>query len=986
MLHKIMNGTDKSQAGRNNVFTLGVVEGFYGMPWSAEQKKILFSWMHKMGLNTYMYAPKDDSKHRAHWRDLYSVEEADILTNLIDSALEKGVTFVYAISPGLDIAFSNTKDVTALKRKLEQVSTFGCKAFALLFDDIDLEMSEADKSAFSSFAHAQVSVANEVFEHLGQPKFLFCPTEYCATRAIPNIHSSGYLKTLGSKLLPGIDVMWTGCKVISKKITVQTLATISSVLKRPPIIWDNIHANDYDPRRIFLGPYDGRSPDIIPYIRGVMTNPNCEFESNYIACHTLGQWFKSNKDAIKKDMISINEQSSPIAADIKLETENDACSVEDPTVTAGGYNPRQALKIAISDWYHEFMAERHPNRRFIPAQMQFSVPPDVQQFAGPSTVTRPTIPGFVPSGMSVSDIPVGIPLSDTNSDMAPGIPISDVPTGIPVPELPKGITVPEIPAGMPVPDLLQTCTVSTPTVITPTTSVQGMPSGCRSGMPFTPAVPPPDQMLEVLDSDCTSVLQPLAQPFNTLAEDCIITDLDGLSDSGTEGEAMDCIPCAVSGTTPMHNSIEAEKNGSSESLMQVDSSDSKVGNCTAAIISGGKTGSDRGSVIIQPHEFVTLEDISLLPELFNLPFEHGTKALQFLSSLHWLIENVSSVQHSKRGTAEYRDWQGKASEFEKCVLETDVMLRHLFYSPNKSLLCCLHTYIWDLKCTLSVCLAYIKWLEHGLITCPSALPNCKMATWFSEGYKEAFMSGDMEPWAFRGGLQSELQRFLPIMLAHELFFIKPPEIIVPVLPRFRPYQPQDEAQVYDICLKTCDDGMDGTDVFPENPKLIGDRLVGRFLTLSPEFCFVVEDQHGIYGYVLAAQDARSFITKTKVAWTPAMCQKYPKPLHDDISPAEEVILSFHNEATEPSEEVMQRFPSILRLDILPNRLTDQAVPRRLLACALCVLKAVGSHGAFTELIAGDEFMADVYAKLGFITVRCEVSKGSDNMMYMGRMF
>lgn len=32
-----------------------------------------------------------------------------------------------------------------------------------------------------------------------------------------------------------------------------------------------------------------------------------------------------------------------------------------------------------------------------------------------------------------------------------------------------------------------------------------------------------------------------------------------------------------------------------------------------------------------------------------------------------------------------------------------------------------------------------------------------------------------------------------------------------------------QGQVYDICLKTCDDGMDGTDVFPENPKLIGDR-------------------------------------------------------------------------------------------------------------------------------------------------------------------
>ncbi len=57
---------------------------------------------------------------------------------------------------------------------------FGCTAFALLFDDIEVEMSEGDKEHFNSFAQAQVSVTNEVFQHLNQPsKFLFCPTGTC---------------------------------------------------------------------------------------------------------------------------------------------------------------------------------------------------------------------------------------------------------------------------------------------------------------------------------------------------------------------------------------------------------------------------------------------------------------------------------------------------------------------------------------------------------------------------------------------------------------------------------------------------------------------------------------------------------------------------------------------------------------------------------------------------------------------------------------
>ena len=95
---------------------------------------------------------------------------------------------------------------------------------------------------------------------------------------------------------------FTGPKVISKKISVKSVIEVTKVLKRPPVIWDNIHANDYDPKRVFLGPYAGRSPELIPYIRGVLTNPNCEFEANFVALHTLSQWSRSNVDGLKKDL------------------------------------------------------------------------------------------------------------------------------------------------------------------------------------------------------------------------------------------------------------------------------------------------------------------------------------------------------------------------------------------------------------------------------------------------------------------------------------------------------------------------------------------------------------------------------------------------------------------------------------------------------------------------------------------------------------
>jgi len=58
-----------------------------------------------------------------------------------------------------------------------QVSSLGCKYFALLFDDIDDDLCPEDMSRFSSPAEAQCSITNDVYDYLKQPDiFLFCPT------------------------------------------------------------------------------------------------------------------------------------------------------------------------------------------------------------------------------------------------------------------------------------------------------------------------------------------------------------------------------------------------------------------------------------------------------------------------------------------------------------------------------------------------------------------------------------------------------------------------------------------------------------------------------------------------------------------------------------------------------------------------------------------------------------------------------------------
>ncbi|VDO92767.1 unnamed protein product [Soboliphyme baturini] len=188
----------------------GVIEGFYGRPWTTEQRKRLFHTMQELNLNTYVYAPKDDLKHRVEWRSLYTVEESDNLQSIIEEAKRCSVDFCYALSPGYDIVYSSHEEVNLIKKKFEQVKNLGCESFSLLFDDIEESMSDSDKQKFTSFAQAQVSLTNQVYDYLGQPKFSFCPTEYCSAKSIPSLDESDYLHHIGQKLLPGIHIFWTG--------------------------------------------------------------------------------------------------------------------------------------------------------------------------------------------------------------------------------------------------------------------------------------------------------------------------------------------------------------------------------------------------------------------------------------------------------------------------------------------------------------------------------------------------------------------------------------------------------------------------------------------------------------------------------------------------------------------------------------------------------------------------------------------------------
>jgi protein O-GlcNAcase / histone acetyltransferase len=279
-------------------FLSGVIEGFYGKPWTASERIELFDWMARWGLNTYFYAPKDDLHHRALWREPYAHADARELAEMIEACGQRRIRFVYALSPGLDIRYSDSAEIDRICGRFEQLQASGGEHFSLLFDDIPGDLAPEEVGRWGSLAAAQCHVANAVFRwtrgRAPGSRFIFCPTAYCGRMAANTLGGPGYLETVGSELLPGIDIFWTGPNIVSREITAEHVQELQGVLKRKPLIWDNLHANDYDGRRFFCGPYSGRLPELRQHVAGLLSNPNNEFPLNYMPLRSLAAFTHGN--------------------------------------------------------------------------------------------------------------------------------------------------------------------------------------------------------------------------------------------------------------------------------------------------------------------------------------------------------------------------------------------------------------------------------------------------------------------------------------------------------------------------------------------------------------------------------------------------------------------------------------------------------------------------------------------------------------------
>ncbi|MFB8412841.1 beta-N-acetylglucosaminidase domain-containing protein [Streptomyces albidoflavus] len=279
----------------------GLSEGFYGTPWTTEQRLGQLDFLGRTKQNHYLYAPGDDLFRQARWREPYPAEQRTAFRSLAERARENHVTLAWAVAPGQAMCLASEDDVKALNRKIDAMWALGARAFQLQFQDVSYSEWHCgeDEAEFGSgpaaAARAQARVANAVAAHLaerhpGSRPLSLMPTEYYQKGA------TEYRRELATELEADVQVAWTGVGVVPRTITGRELAGTREVLDHPLVTLDNYPVNDYAQDRIFLGPYTGREPAVATGSAALIATAMEQPAASRIPLFTSGDYAWNPKD------------------------------------------------------------------------------------------------------------------------------------------------------------------------------------------------------------------------------------------------------------------------------------------------------------------------------------------------------------------------------------------------------------------------------------------------------------------------------------------------------------------------------------------------------------------------------------------------------------------------------------------------------------------------------------------------------------------
>jgi hypothetical protein len=265
---------------------LGLIEGFFGLPWSWEERRAAIDFLGPQGFRFYLYAPKADAFLRKSWQDPHPQEEFEALAALRAHCRTRGVRFGLGLSP-FELHLHEAEGWKApLARKLDMLAELQPDDLALLFDDMRGDVPD--------LAARQAAIVHFAAEHPVSQRLLFCPSYYSDDPILDvafGRRPPDYLEHLGRLLDPAVEIMWTGEEVCSRELSPGHLDRVAAQLRRKPFLWDNYPVNDGArmSQHLHLRAFTGRPASIAPHVAAHGINPASQPVLSRIPALTLAE-------------------------------------------------------------------------------------------------------------------------------------------------------------------------------------------------------------------------------------------------------------------------------------------------------------------------------------------------------------------------------------------------------------------------------------------------------------------------------------------------------------------------------------------------------------------------------------------------------------------------------------------------------------------------------------------------------------------------
>ena len=280
----IRNFTIKDYADTN---IRGFIEGYYGIPWSNEDRMSLMKFGGDFKMTSYIFAPKDDPYHKEKWREEYPAKELAEITEMVKVGNEAKCRFVWTAHPFMGGFNVNNADaeIQALLKKFEQLYKAGVRQFGVLGDDVgqlNKDIVVKMMQEVSKWAKAKGDVYDTVF----------CPAGY--NHSWQGDYSE--LNKYDKEFPEDIKIFWTG-EAVCQPVEQKTLNHFrkhnlnGQATRRSPLFWLNWPVNDINGARLMMGKGSLLHTDInVNDLTGVVTNPMQEAEASKVAIFAVADY------------------------------------------------------------------------------------------------------------------------------------------------------------------------------------------------------------------------------------------------------------------------------------------------------------------------------------------------------------------------------------------------------------------------------------------------------------------------------------------------------------------------------------------------------------------------------------------------------------------------------------------------------------------------------------------------------------------------